>query len=814
MQLLGLSVSGVALGGCEARWNLPEKMLKEAARGPGIETFENTICQLCPADCGIRIRLIDKIPVHIDGNPLHPVNRGGICPHGAAGLDFLYHPDRIRQPLARSGPRGKSRWKAIGWDEALAKVARQLLDLRARRTPEQLGFFVYEKRGLMYEMVSHFMESFGSKNTIALDERQHDALPFELLFGWPEVPEYDIENARFVLSFGANFLEDGVSPVHGIHAYSGMRAGGSGERGKLAFIDSRHSLTAASADTFLSIKPGTHGAVALGIAYVLIKERYYDPLFVSQYVDHFDSWVDDRGTRHTGIREHILSNYYPERVALISEVPARRIVEVAREFGQNGPSLAMVGELGAAGTNGLLNSLSVLLLNVLVGNLEKKGGLRMQRRVPYRHLTLPEPDEIAKLGLAKGALHESGVEAFPLRNDPVFTFCENVLSGVPYPLDTLFVYGCNPAFDHPYAKRIRQAFEKIPFIVSFANILDETSDYADLILPNHACLERWMDGGSTPGIATAHTSVAHPVVEPLYETRHTGDVLIDLAGRLGGSPAKAFAQKNFLATLKNRFQGVFASGEGTVISGSFEESWLQFLKQRGWQNLVYDSFGDFWNVLVERGGWWDPLQEEIPPTRAIRTEDGKISLYLDRLAAQLDGVVGDAEAPGSASDVLDRWGIRETSDAMFLPHFEEPRFNENESEYPYSLLVFNLLSNRRGSGSVSAMLQEMFGCHHRVYWNSWVELNPETAHHHDLEEGDWVRLTSQSGSISAPVVFSEGLQPHSVAVPFGLGHTSCGRYARGIGVNPYEILAETSDHLFGKPATMATRVKIEKYEGG
>ena len=72
--------------------------------------------------------------------PLHPVNRGGICPHGAAGLDFLYHPDRIQQPLARSGARG-SDWKAIGWDEALDRVSQRLRGLRSKQTPEQLGFF-------------------------------------------------------------------------------------------------------------------------------------------------------------------------------------------------------------------------------------------------------------------------------------------------------------------------------------------------------------------------------------------------------------------------------------------------------------------------------------------------------------------------------------------------------------------------------------------------------------------------------------------------------------------------------------------------
>jgi molybdopterin-containing oxidoreductase family iron-sulfur binding subunit len=112
------------------------------------------------------------------------------------------------------------------------------------------------------------------------------------------------------------------------------------------------------------------------------------------------------------------------------------------------------------------------------------------------------------------------------------------------------------------------------------------------------------------------------------------------------------------------------------------------------------------------------------------------------------------------------------------------------------------------------MLQEMFGYYRRLCWSTWVELNPETAHAAHLQEGDLVRVQSERGSLRAPVVLNEALEPQCVAMPFGLGHTSYGRFAKGIGVNPYEILAVQSDHLFGRPATMATRVNIQKVQKG
>jgi anaerobic selenocysteine-containing dehydrogenase len=291
-------------------------------------------------------------------------------------------------------------------------------------------------------------------------------------------------------------------------------------------------------------------------------------------------------------------------------------------------------------------------------------------------------------------------------------------------------------------------------------------------------------------------------------------VLAELASQVFRTAAPLFPHREFVELLKSRFQGVFASGEGTVISGSFKESWLQFLKERGWQNLVYESFDDFWKLLVDQGGWWDPLSEELPPQLVINTKNGKIPLFARRLSDRLNSVRGQADSPGSTSAILSRWDISDTSDGAFFPHHEQPDFLGAPADYPYILLVFNVLSNRHGSGSFSPMLQEMFGYFRRLCWTSWVELNPETAHAHHLRVGDRVRVRSEKGSLTAPVVFNEALEPHCIAVPFGLGHTSYGRYAKGIGVNPYEILGLRSDHLFGKPATLATRVAIHKEQAG
>lgn len=806
-----MAAAGSTLGTPETIWSVPEDLVEEALRGPGLETFKHSVCRLCPAGCGIRVRLVDGVPVHIDGNPMHPVNQGGICPHGAAGLDFLYNPDRVRQPLLRDGPKASGRWKEIDWNEALSRVAERLGAMRENQTPERLAFLVRDKRGLMTEFISHFMRAFGSDNLVATREGRVESLPFQLLYGWKQVPGYDIANTRFLLSFGANFLEDGASPVHTAVAYGKMRSTTGGkERGRMVSVDCRHSLTSASADEFIPIKPGTHGAFALGVAYVMIKERYYDPSFVAAHVQGFEPWTDAEGTAHKGFQEVVLESYYPERVARITGAPARKIVELAREFGRRRPALALAGQLGTDSTNGLWNALAVQTLNVLVGNVEKTGGLRLPRELPYGPFHSPRPDALPETGEGKRALSRSGSRHSPFQGDDFLAFCDAVLDGKPYPIDTLFVYGTNPAFDHPHARKVRRVLDKIPFIVSFAGIPDETSEYADIILPDHSYLEGWMDSDSAPGTFFPNASVSQPVVDPFYDTRHSGDVLIELSKLLGGQVAESIPYAGFRTALQERYQAVYRSGEGAVISGTFEESWIRFLKERGWHGLVYESFKDFWKILIERGGWWAPVSESLRGEAAILTADGKISLTCVSRAARTSAGEGESGAHETVEEVLRRSGVREKGDTALVPHYEEPVFAGNKSEYPYVLVTFGVLSNRDGSGSCSPLLQEMFGYYRGVHWDSWVELNPHTAEEHGIREGEWTELTSPEGALKVRAVYNELLEPHTVAVPFGLGHTSGGRYASNIGVNPYEILSEQIDPLWGRPAVAATRVHIRK----
>jgi anaerobic selenocysteine-containing dehydrogenase len=138
----------------------------------GVEDSVLSICRMCPGGCGLRVRRIDGRPVKLDGNPLHPINGGRLCPRGQAALQSLYHPDRLTQPLRRVGPRGAlDSFQPTSWEEALGEIADRLKLLRQVGRPESLALLRGHSRGIGIRLAQRFLKVFGSPNDISLDRR-------------------------------------------------------------------------------------------------------------------------------------------------------------------------------------------------------------------------------------------------------------------------------------------------------------------------------------------------------------------------------------------------------------------------------------------------------------------------------------------------------------------------------------------------------------------------------------------------------------------------------------------------------------------
>jgi anaerobic selenocysteine-containing dehydrogenase len=806
LKLFGGVSGALLLGGCglDEVLEVPEALIERARRGPGIETWKNTICGLCPGGCGVRVRLIDGIPVYVKGNPVYPVNRGGMCPLGLNALHGLYNPDRVKGPIRRVGNRGSGEWEPIGWDEALRMISNALEELRGAGRAHEVAFLGHEERGLMHHHISRFMKAYGSPNYYRFSSAQNNGVPYSLVQGHAGIPAFDFLNARLILSFGANFLEEGYSPVYYTKLYSRRQENGT----RYIQIDSRTSLTAANADRWIPVRPGTYGALALGIAYVLIREELYDSDFVTAHTFGFEDWTDQSGKSHLGFKNMVLGNYYPERVSEITGVDSAGILELGRELGSTKPALVLGDQGTIDNTNGTFAAMAVHSLNALLGNFNREGGVLFVDEPPFASLPKFQADAISRTGHRQVPMARSRDVTFPLTDFSVDSFTKNILSEQPYPLSVLFLYGGNPLFQTLNHHDFATALRKIPLVVSFDSVVNETSEYAHLVLPGHNFLETWDEISNVESVGFPHVGVQQPVVSPLYDTRHTGDVLVELATRVGGAVGAAFPFTSYEEQLKYAMGGINKSGRGAIVSEGAGEEWLEYLRQRGWQTGRYGAFEEFWERLLEQGGWWDPVGRKTRWRDVFQTPSGKFEFYSQKLKSTLETLVAsmdDTSSPQHLELVLNRLNISARGDSVFLPHHEPTPY---DADMPFHLITFRVLPNRDGQGSNLPMMQEMFGYTTRCYWRSWIEIHPETAATHKIRDGDWVRVQSSVGSLDVQAKICPGIMPSVVAIPFGLGHTSYGRYAKGHGVNPNAIIKNLSDLISGKPALQGTKVKL------
>jgi len=745
----------------------------------GEERIVPSVCLLCPAGCGILGRIADGRLVKLEGNPMHPVNQGALCPKGQAAPELLYNPDRLTGPMRRSGKRGSNQWEPIPWDEAVQTVAQKLKDLRAAGHPERVAFLYGETRGQMRPFIERFMQAIGSPNAISHDSLNIEAAKLAVYFtqGIYDLPVYDIENTNYILSFGANLLEAGRNPQRTVIGQSYMRRGRA-NRGKIVLIDPRQGITGAKADEWIPIIPGTDAALALGIANVIIRAGLVDSDFIHNYSFGFEDFKDSQGKKHKGFKNFVLENYNPSQVEKITGVSATTVSRLAGEFAGHAPrAIAMIpgkGGLLNGSINGLYAAMAVHILNALIGNLDRPGGVLTQRYFPCADWPPLPADPIAEQGRTAERLDGAGTR-FPLGRHAYQAVAERIQEG--YPVEALFLYDANPVYETPGGQKFTEAFQSVPFIVTFSTFMDETAQFADLVLPEPTFMERWQDD-AIEGLGYPGVALRQPMVEPLYDTMHTGDFLLRVAKAMGDPIAPAFPWENFEALLQDRLQ----------------------------------TIGTDWETLKELGAWFNPayrfarrgskrwVAEVVGRDRLSAPRDGRFDLYSRELNCALSNLDKDA---------LQKLGITAAGDAIFMPHHEDVPYAGDPSEYPFTLNVITLMS--LGPYSVAAnmpTLQEISGMTVGEMWDSWLEMNPQTAEELGLRDKDPVWVESPFGRLKTKVRYVPGLRPDVVNLPHNQGHTAIGRWARNRGVNGLEILSPASEPATGLASFTNTRVKV------
>lgn len=471
-------------------------------------------CGLCGIGCGVLVHIRDQKVIRIEGDPQNPLSKGALCPRGAASLEYLYHPDRLKHPLKRTGRRGEGSWVQISWDDALNEISNNFEKTRDKYGPESVAFAVGMAKGLQDSYLSRFANVFGSPNVawqghVCFVPRM---LSSRLTYGFYAIVDYDA-TPGCVIVWGKNM----ANTLH--HAYKRLLA--AIENGtKLIVVDPREIDLTGKSDIWLQPRPGTDLALALSMMHVIIAEGIYDIKFVENYTVGFEK-----------LRNHV-RNYSPEKVEQITWIPAEKIMQAARMYAKTKPACIQWGNALDHGLNSFQTARALCILRAITGNLCIPGGDIKPLLVPLVNRRSPElelhdqmPTE--KLKRRIGA-EEVGIPTVRYLHPQ--SLVKAILKQKPYPIPTAYIQGCNPLLTYTNAKKTYEALMRLEFLAVADVFMTPTSAIADIVLPVGTYLE-W-DAIVVPMFSYPIASIQQKVTQ-IGECRSDYKILKDLSVRLG-----------------------------------------------------------------------------------------------------------------------------------------------------------------------------------------------------------------------------------------------------------------------------------------
>jgi anaerobic selenocysteine-containing dehydrogenase len=728
--------------------------LQKASRKTFEEKWIATSCLNCPARCATRVRVMNGKAVKVAGNPYSQVSEGKICARAHIGLQVLYDPGRISTPLKRtSNEKGKGinpKWVPISWNQALDEVTTRLNKLRDSGEPNKLLLFYGLNTVSTEDMILRFAEAFGTPNLISGDglDSEPEKSGNWMADGHYTSTAYDLDHTNYILAFGADMLESSKPLSRFLRKWGKIRRE-KPNRTKIVVINPRYSVTAAKADEWIPINPGTDGALAMAIAHVIISENIYNKTFIKDWTTGFDPY-----------QQLVLSQYSPRNVSKITGIEPEVIQRIAREFAQTQPAIALRGKESINWPEGSFTSYAIFCLNALVGSIDIPGGVIYQESPEYKAMPRLVEDEIAKKGKMKPIIDFRGTYKFPAAKVVTNQIPESLSEGVPYPIEMAIGFNSNFNMLAPGAERWDKALKKNPYYIHISPFISEMALYADLVLPSTTFLEEWGYDHSPPGSGFAEVKIKQPVVKPLGDARSITDILFEMSKRLEGGVAKSFAN------LGDHSEGFVKFRTETLIP------WKDFLKKGVWRgkNYEYKKYNRIFHT----------------PSKKFEFSSGNLKSLLTKMKK------GKEE------------GLN------YLPHYNDLKFLGDKEKYPFILLPYQPLMVIENGSQNYPWAQEIFLPMDGIGWETLVEINGEVAKNLKLKDGQMVWVESPFQKVKAKVKFSEGIHPDVMAIPTGQGHYSYGKWQKGIGANPNEIIGVDYDTISGQAVFFNTRVRVYK----
>ena len=761
-------------------------------------------CWQCVSRDGIICYVEDCRLVKIEGNPWLPRTNGKLCARGQAGINQVYNPDRLLHPLKRAGKRGEGLWKRISWEEAVNELTAKLKEVKDSGHPEEIMFHYGRMKASSSKMIKdYFLTALGTGtvgNHTAICEGGKWSSQ-ELVWG-KHYDVNDVTNTNMILNFGCNVLEAHTSHI----PFAQRTIKAVVDRGvKMVTFDVRLSNTAAKSKEWISIKPGTDGAVALAMCNVIMGKGLYDKEFIN-------TWTNVTPSQ---LKKH-LKPYTAKWAEGISGVPAEKIRSLAIEFAKAKPGTTISYRGAVAHYNGNENERAIKMLDAICGYIDVKGGTCKAVGASWKNSFKKPTTKTKKLKILDGFPNQAAYPTHHMSHQ-VLKMIKDGSHGRP---KIYMVYCYNPAYVNGECKEnidILKDEKLIPYLVAVDVAVSETSDLADLILPDATYLERWDWEDMVSYDQIPEYYIRQPAVPPLGDTRDFKDVCCQIAKRLGLNLGFDSAEE-FVRDACEKTPGV-------KDAGGFE-----YMKKYGaWVDPNAKPLYRSYAKEVKAGDLKDTTVDKVTGV-VWKGKDGEdYTSTKDAYKKYVGQKIGDKVYKGFAPDKVNKSGKFEIYSILlkkkgfnpmptYIPIPEHQKMKSNE----LILTTFKVSVQTHSRTQNCKWLSEIY--HDNPAW-----INPKTAAKTGIKDGDKIKIKSNVGEITTKAKVTETIMPGVVAVSHHLGHWAYGEYASGEktpehvcepdcdfkwwkekGVHPNWVIPNDPDPINGQQRWMDTVVTVRK----
>jgi anaerobic selenocysteine-containing dehydrogenase len=728
-------------------------------------------CPLCEATCGIEVKVAGNRAVEVRGDPNDPLSRGYLCPkaHGLIGLQE--DPDRLTRPMRREG----SRFVEVEWDDAFELVATKLRAIRDAHGPGALSAFagnptVHDFGATLF--VPALMRSLGSKKRFSassVDQLPKMLSSASMFGGGLTIPIPDVDRTSHLLVLGGNPLTSNGSLMTAPDMRGRLRRLRD-RGGRLVVVDPRRSETARVADEHHFIRPGSDALFLFSLVHTLFDEDLVSLGRLEASVDGVER-----------VRE--LARAFPaEATAGSTGIPAEATRRIAREFAA-APSAACYGRMGTCTQRfGTLASWLVDVVNTLTGNLDRAGGVMFPRSA-----TSPGVDRIGPGKPVDHARWRSSVRDLPesFGEFPVAALSEEIDSAGDDRIRALVTVAGNPVISTPNADRLAKALEALDFMVSVDFYINETTRFADVILPPTAPLERPNYDLAFSGLAVRNVAKYSPAaLEPPADAMPQWRILAEIAGGLNGVSAEVVDDLVLGSVL-----GTCVGSPKTACPNVTPERARELLGEVPGPERILDA-------MLRAGPYGDRFDAESDGLNLERLKAAPHGIDLGPLAPRLPELLG---TPSGAVELAPELVVDDVARLRECLAAEAPNGG---------LLLIgrrHVRSNNSWMHNVASLSKGRDRC--------TLLVHPEDARRCGLADGGLARVRSRVGELTAPVTFSEEMMPGVVSLPHGHGHDAPGTRmqvaAKQAGVNSNRLSDENEiDALSGNAVLNGIPVEV------